>query len=611
MGKFFKNLFISLAAFLTATLLFVLLLTIGAAVAITALTPEVEPLKKGTVLEINMSELFVDSPQSPSLIDLKGFVFGSTPQISTLSMLRALEFAASDPNITAISLRMDGAEYLPLATAEELRTALEEFLEVSGKPIFAYAEGYSQVEYYLSTVADKIFIHPLGHIEWQGVSMNTLFYGDLLKSIGADVEVFRPAACRFKSAVEPYTRSSMSEESREQSSRLVNILWDGVVGQVAQSRAISEQTLRRVADEVVVVEADEAKQLGFVDDVLYEDHYIAQLEEAGIALDKGKMRRITLGRYATRIDPNSDLMGDDLIDMGGNKIAVIYVDGTIIDGVSEVGGSSGDSYVGSTTIVNQLRRVRNDDNIKGVVVRVNSPGGSAMAADVMWREMDLLKDEKMVVISMGSYAASGGYYISAPADAILADRYTLTGSIGVYGMMVAYEEALSRHLHINFDGVGSSSSSDFCRVPRKITPIERAAMMRSVDQVYDSFTSKVSKGRNLPIGVVNALSGGQVWSGVEAESCGLVDGVGGLKMALNLIVDRCGLDGSEYKIIEVSETPDEFEMLLKSLGVRLQSSPFNSILSLMGRERSQISADLRALTSSSGIMMHTPERLDF
>ncbi len=600
MGRFFKHLFITLAAFIVATLLFLIAIVGGIVATITILTPEVEPLKRGTVLEINMNEAIIDAPQSPSLLDLQGWVFGATPKTSTLSMLKVLEAAATDPNITAISLRLDGLEFIPLTTAEELRVALEVFSATSEKPIYAYGESYSQVEYYLATAAKRIFIHPLGQIEWQGVAMNTMFYGDLISHIGAKVEVFRPKSCNFKSAVEPYTRGSMSSDSREQSLRLVDVLWDGIVGQVSLARTISEEQLRRVARDRIVVEADESKQLGMVDEVAYEDLYIKTLEEAGIVVDDdGKMRRVTLANYASRMESG------DFLDMGGDKIAVIYVDGTIVDGESESSGGA-EKLVGSATIVNQLRKARYDDDIKGVVLRVNSPGGSAMAADVMWREVELLKQQKMVVVSMGSYAASGGYYISAPADAILADRYTLTGSIGVFGMMVDCEEAISRHLRINIDGVGSSPSADFGRTPRAITPLERAAMMRSVDQIYDTFTEKVSLGRNLPIGVVNVLAGGRVWSGIEAESCGLVDGIGGLKDALNLVVDRCDLSGKEYQIIEINDSENEFDMLFKSLGVSLKGSFLGG---LADQYFTRATNELQLFDSSNGIMMLISERL--
>ncbi len=604
MGRFFKNLFITLLAFIAASILFVVIVIGGIAVAISQFAPETTPLKKGTVLEINMSEAIVDSPQSLSLLDLRSVLFGESAKVSIFSMLRALEVAAEDPNIEAISLRMDGIEYLPLATAEELRGALKNFVGQCDKPIYAYAESYSQVEYYLATVADKIFIHPLGQIEWQGISMNMFFYGDLIKRAGAKVEVFRPEACSYKSAVEPYTRSSMSAESREQNGRLVDMLWEGVVDQVAYSRDIPAERLREVAAERIVVEAAEAKELGMVDVVDYEDVYIDELCDLGVKRDDDKLRRVTFAKYAARLDANAELVNDPTLDLGGDKIAVIYVDGTIVDGVSEK--SSGANYVGSTTIANQLRKARMDDDVKGVVVRVNSPGGSAMAADVMWREMELLKNEKMVIVSMGSYAASGGYYISAPADAILADSFTLTGSIGVYGMMVDYAAALSQHLYINIDGVGSAPSADFGRVPRAITPLERAAMMRSVEQVYSSFTTKVSKGRNLPMGVVNVLSGGRVWSGVEAESCGLVDGLGGLSVALNLLVDRLGLASGDYQIIEIKDSPDELQMLLSTLGMKVGAMVPAMFANL---NNSQIMSDLKALESGQGIMMFAPERL--
>lgn len=607
MGRFFKHLFISLAAFIVSALIFCIAIVVVIAISLASFSPTAEPLKRGTVLEINMNDSYVDSPQTPSLADLKELAYGTTSKVSTLDMLRALELAAVDSNITAISLRMDGAESLPLAMAEELRDALIKFKETSQKPIYAYAESYSQSEYYLASVADKIFVHPLGQIEWQGVAMNVLFWGDLISRAGAEVEIFRPEECRYKSAVEPYSRGSMSDESRAQSRRLVNTLWDGVVGQVSQSRGITPETLREVAAHQIVVGANEALRLTMVDEIAYQNSYVEALDEIGVVVKEGSARRISFAKYAANMISENDISSLG----GGDKIAIIYVDGTIVDGTSQPGGGMSNNVVGSTTIVKQLREARFDDDIKGVVLRVNSPGGSAMAADVMWREVELLKAEKMVVVSMGSYAASGGYYISAPADAIIADRYTLTGSIGVYGMMVSYAETLSRNFHINIDGVGSEPSADFGRVPRAITPLERAAMMRGVDQVYESFTTKVSKGRNLPIGVVHALSGGQVWSGIEAESCGLVDGVGGLNIAINLLVERCGLKSGEFEIVEITELPDEFEALLMSLGAHVKSLESTSLWSLLNLDRSQIESDLRLLQGDDKVLLHTSERLEF
>ncbi|MFI3303635.1 MAG: signal peptide peptidase SppA [Rikenellaceae bacterium] len=598
MGTFAKQFLATIAAIVASIVIFIVALVIVVSVSIGVITSQSsEPIQKGSVLEINMDQLIVDAPDLSPIAPLKNLLSGAAPQVSMVDLFRALEFAAGDKNITALSLRLDGDEHISLANASEMRDLISNFRLMSAKPVFAYAENYSQVEYLLASVVDSMYIHPLGSIEWQGVAVNTLYYGDLFEKVGVEAEVFRPESCRYKSAVEPYIRSDMSIESREQNSNIVNTFWDSILSEVSISRKVSVEELRRVAKDQIIVEAKEAKQRRLVDVVAYRDGYDAALERLGVVRGEGgKLRTTTLANYAYSVRSAIEEESRSIVG-GANKIAIIYADGVIVDG--DIPSASGGEVV-SGVVARQLRRARLDKDIKAVVVRVNSPGGSALAADVIWREMDLLQRVKPVIVTMGSYAASGGYYISAPADVILTNRYTLTGSIGVYGVMFAYEDALRRHLHISTDGVVSEPSADFGRVARGITPIERAAVMRGVETVYDKFQECVVKGRKLSPAVVSTLSGGRVWCGKESVGCGLTDGVGGLREALSIAVDRCDMGND---VIELVEYGSEYDNLTSSFGGYLLSNitASNTLLT-----------ELKALLlDSNKVMALTPQRVKF
>ncbi len=604
---FFKSLLaILLSLIVSIVLLFVAIaaITIGAA---EYFAPAIKSPKQGSVLEINLSEEISDSPIKMPLINLRKMSIEQGSSLSLLSSLRALEAAAEDPNITALSLRMDGENRPSLAMAEELRDAVARFKTSSGKPVYGYSQSYSQSTYYLASIADSLYVEPLGGVEWQGIASAGYYYGDMLREVGVGVEAFRPEACSYKSAIEPYTSAAPSEESREQSQRLVDELWRGVLDQVSQARNIKTNALKQLAQNEILVESGQALKSGLIDVVGYTDEYEKAFERCGVMRNKdGNLRRVTLFDYSLLQQQALDAQQGSEALLSSKKIGVIYADGVIMDGESE-GGS--DPIVGSQTLCRLLSKAREDESVKAVILRVNSPGGSALAADAMWREVELLRKEKPVVVSMGSYAASGGYYISAPADMIVANRYTLTGSIGVYSIMFNYAEAMSQKLKINIDGVGSEPSADFGRTPRKLNAAEQAAMRRSVDEVYTAFTTKVSEGRNLPIGVVSTLSGGRVWSGVEAEACGLADAVGGIHKALSIAVDRSSLSKGDYQVVEISNEESGIDMLMSMIGVSI-STAFN-----IGEAIEVATPAMRQLkrieAAPKGLIMHAPEQIRF
>lgn len=446
-----------------------------------------EPVTVGehAILKLDFSEDLIESPSSDPFAGIDFATMTARHQVTLYNALRAIETAKNDPRIQGIYLRPNGGGVATYAILEELREALQDFRQ-GGKFIIAYNETYGQGGYYLASVADKIYLEPHGGMQWTGVSSTLMFYKGLFDKLDIQAEIFRPTACRYKSAVEPYFLSKMSNANREQMQLLVDSYWNVMAEAVAESRGIELSTLNRLADGLEVSLAQEALDHGMVDGLLFEDQMDDVFREHGaVAKSDGQFEFVTLGQYVSQLNA-------DLKNISSSQIAIVYADGAIVDGEGY-----GDDIYGNT-LAAKLAEVRRNDDVKAVVLRVNSPGGSALASDVIWREVELLREKKPVIVSMGSYAASGGYYISCGADAIVADKTTLTGSIGVFGMFLRLEDALKNKLGITFDAVRTNTSADM-GVMRPLTATERAAIMRSVDEVYETFTSYVAEGRNLPL----------------------------------------------------------------------------------------------------------------
>lgn len=589
--NFFKTFLAGLLAFVAGTFLVSFLWILVLMGIAGSMGGSKAPVAPGSVLKIDFSEVLTDAPSSDPLEGLDVMTLQTTPRLPLFKALRALEAAAADDRIKGVYLRMNGTGGVAgTALLEELRAALEEFKQ-SGKFVVAYNETYSQGQYYLASVADRICLQPEGGLDWTGLASNVTFYKGLLDKLDLNVEVFRPTACKYKSAVEPFILDKMSSANREQMQELVNSMWNTISGDVCASRGIDSVQMRRITDNLEVTLPEEALQYGFVDELLYEDQMDDVLADLGVACDDDGFRCVTLGEYAAQV-------GADLKNISADQVAIVYADGQIVDGE----GYGKEIY--GNTLAAKLADVRRNGKVKAVVVRVNSPGGSALASDVIWREMELLRAEKPVIVSMGSYAASGGYYISCPADVIVADRLTLTGSIGVFGMVLDPREALKNKLGITVDGVQSNTSSDFLG-KGPLTPVQRSMIMRGVDKVYSTFTKDVSEGRNLPLERVLEIAGGRVWSGEDALGIGLVDACGGLKTALALAVDKAGL-GEEYRIVEVTEQPTGLAAILSSLNMSVRAAFTRSDLGAMMKEYEAV----REVLSQQGIVMYSPCRVE-
>ena len=501
------------------------------------------------ILKIDLNESIIDAPSKDPMAGFDIQTLQTKEFLTLFDALKAIEAAKSDERVKGIYINLNGAGSATVTILEELRAAIENFKQ-SGKWVVAYNDSYSQWAYYLSSVADKVYIQPEGSFQWNGIYASTLFFKGLIDKLGVEVDILRPTACKYKSAVEPFFLNKMSDANRKQMQDMVNNMWGVVTEAVATSRGIDKEQLNNLANELAVTLPKEALEHKFVDGVMYAD----QMEEL-FATEYGieKPEFVTLGTYAANLVP-------DVSKLSAPKVAILYANGQVMD------GEGSDDNIYGYTLARNVKELAEDDDVKAVVMRVNSPGGSALASDIIWREVELLREKKPVIVSMGEYAASGGYYISAPADAIVADRLTLTGSIGVFGMVPAVGKALEKHAGVTVDGVGTNANSGMLNSFSPLTSTQNAAMMRSVDRVYERFTSLVAQGRNLPLERVLEIAEGRVWSGAQAQQIGLVDTCGGLTAALAIAVDKAEL-GDNYQIVEHVEPLTGLMSILKDLNV--------------------------------------------
>ena len=519
----------------------------------TMVKTEVKPIPESAILKIDFKESLIDAPsKNPFAFDI--VTMEPTSSLTIFNALQAIEAAETDERIKGIYINAMGTGSASADLLEELREAITHFKE-SGKFVVSYADVYSQWVYYLSSVADKVYMQPEGTFSFTGLSISTMFYKGLIDKLGVEVDILRPTVCKYKSAVEPFFLDKMSDANRAQMQAMADGMWGVLTEAVSASRGISVEELNRLADELAISLPKDALEHKLIDGLKYQDE-MEQLfkDEYGIE----DLNFISLGDYANGLVP-------DVSKLSAPKVAIVYANGEVVD------GEGADDNIYGYTMAREIREVADDESIKAVVLRVNSPGGSALASDIIWREVELLKAKKPVIVSMGSYAASGGYYISAPADAIVADKLTLTGSIGVFGMLPSVGKALKDKVGVTIDAVNTNTYSDMGNGFSALKPAEYQALMKGVDRVYERFTSLVAQGRNLTIEKVLEIAEGRVWSGVEAQKIGLVDTCGGLTAAIAIAVDKAEL-GENYQIVEKKSKAEGFMAILEQLGGTIKAS---------------------------------------
>lgn len=576
--NFFKTFLASLLAFFVANFVwfFLFIIIVAGIAAIGSSTTIVEPK---SVLKIDLAESIVDQPVNDPLAGFDPMSMNVQKSVSNMQVMNAIESAAQDDNIEGIYINLTGAGTASAALLEEVRDYITAFKE-SGKFVVAYGEVYSQGGYYLASVADSIYLNPVGEMDWRGLAMQVMFYKGALDKLGIEPQVFRHGT--FKSAVEPYIMSRMSPENRTQMETIASSIWGTMVADIAKERNLSIDSLNMFATDLSAMMAEDALANRMVDGLKYEDEVEDILREK-LELDADEdIPMVTLGEYIAA-NPYTPSYSD-------NKIEVIYAEGQIVQGTSEQG------TLGSSTLADQLAEARLDEEVKAVVLRVNSPGGSALASEVIWREMELLRQQKPVIVSMGDYAASGGYYISAPADAIIANATTLTGSIGVFGLMFNAEKALNNKLGITIDVAKTNPSADMGMPFRAVSSIERSKIMRSIEQVYSTFVNHVADGRNMTFDSVDAIGQGRVWTGNDGNRIGLVDEIGGLKYAIAVAADKAEcLD--DYMVRESMGEPTGLAALLSSLEAHISDRKMRKEMGAMYDEY----RSLRALMENEGV----------
>lgn len=550
--NFFKSFLAALLAFFVANILWFvlgLLFIIGIAASIGSSKITVQP---DSVLHIDFSTNIVDAPSTDPFAVVDVYSMSVSQSNTMMQVMNAIEAAADDDRIKGIYINLTGSGGAPINLVEEIRAEIERFKK-SGKFVISYGETYSQGGYYLSSVADSVYLNPKGEMDWRGMAMQVMFYKGLLDKLDIQPEVFRHGS--FKSAIEPYIMNRMSPENRLQMETLANSIWGTMVESIAASRNLSIDSLNDYASNLSAVAAEEALDKKMVDGLKYEDEVEDILREKMYLDADEDINFITLSDYIASMIPNTGKSSK-------NRIQIIYADGQIVS------GSSSKGMLGASTLAEQLAEARMDENVKAVVLRVNSPGGSALASEVIWREMELLREQKPIIVSMSSYAASGGYYISSPADVIVTDKTTLTGSIGVFGLKFNVGKALSDKVGITFDVAKTNPSADMGSLVRGVTPREREVIMKSIEDVYTTFVNHVAEGRNMTFDSVDAIGQGRVWSGADAKQIGLVDDFGGLREAILIAADKAEIT-DDFRVSESVNTPSGLAAILGSIEARI------------------------------------------
>lgn len=518
------------------------------------------PIEKNSVLRITLKGSITERAGEENPLSKLGGE--TTQQIALDQALQALEKAAKNDKIEGIYMEGGILSAYP-AEVQELRQALLKFKK-SGKWIIAYADTYSRSAYYLCSVADKVYLNPIGMLDWSGLSSNPMFFTGLMKKLGIKMQVFKVGT--YKSAVEPYIAEQMSDANREQVSSYQQSIWNNMLKDVAKSRKTTAEALNSLADSLTILSGPEASvKGGLVDKLCYQD------EVKKILKNKAKMEEDESLRFVSISDV---ALSEELNDKVDDEIAVYYAYGEIKEDIT--GGFAQESAITSKQMTKDLQELREDDDVKAVVLRVNSPGGSAYASEQIWREVQLLSKEKPVIVSMGALAASGGYYISCGANKIFAEPTTLTGSIGIFGMIPDATELLTDKLGLSFDVVKTNAHSDFGAMGRPLNESECRLMQAYINQGYELFTGRVAQGRNISQDSVKAVAEGRVWTGEQAMKIGLVDKLGNLNDAIAAAAKAAKIE--KYSVGRYPEPAPWFASLLQEKKADYMDSQMRSAL---------------------------------
>ena len=550
---------------------------------------ETVSVKKNSVIELDLSKVSLDYAGKTNY---KDFNYFEAHHDGVTDILNAIEAAKTDEKIKGISI-LNNQSQLGLAQSKAVRDKLEEFKK-SGKFVYAYANYYTQGEYYLNSVADQVYLNPMGEVDFKGLSSEIIYMKDLQEKSGVKMEVIRHG--KYKSAVEPFLAQEMSPENREQMTVLLNSVWNTIVADISKSRKLSVAQLNAIANTLGARTPELALANKLVDKVAYEDEYHDMIR-AKLKVDKKeKYDIVSITDYAKKASSTvEDYSKNDII-------AVIYAQGEIAGGEGDV------NVIGEGSIKRSLQEAREDKDVKAIVLRVNSPGGSALTSELIWREIEITKKVKPVVVSMGNYAASGGYYIAANADRIFAEPNTITGSIGVFGMLPNMNQ-LGKNIGINAEQVKTHENASGYSVFEPIDENFKGFVLESIEKTYATFLKRVADGRKMTTEQVDAIAQGRVWTGVDALKLGLVDEIGGLDAAIKYAA-KLGKTTS-YRTENFPEYEKSFEDLLANFtGMAMFKTKEQLLKEQLGEEGFQMLEQIKRVKSRKGIQAMMPYELE-
>jgi protease IV len=563
---------------------FFIMVGIGSAFSSSNETTEV---KESSVLKLDLN---ASISEISAKADPFEEIFGEGPARIGLNQIKTtLANAKIDPKIKAISIKLE-YPMAGFATLKEIRDALIDFKK-SGKPIYTYAELMTEKAIYLASVADKSYLNPAGGLEFNGLDSEITFLKGMFDKVGVKPIIFKVGD--FKSAVEPYTRSDMSPENKLQVNSYLNSIANQMYGEISKSRNIPRTELDNILNKALIQSPEDAVKYKLITNVGYEDEFEDAIRGA---MGLKKDAKITYIKYGTYKDAKS-LLKEGSRD---NRIAVIVAEGEIIS------GEGNNTTIGSESFLKEIRKARKDKKIKAIVLRINSPGGSALASDVMWREIQLTKKVKPVIASMGNVAASGGYYMAMGCDTIVAQPNTITGSIGVFGMLFNAKELMNNKLGITFDGVKTHDFADSPSLTREMSDAEKMLIQNSVNQIYEQFTSKAAQGRKMPIEKLKSVASGRVWTGEQAKENGLVDVLGGIDQAIEIAAKKANLKKEDYQVKYYPYPKSDFEQIMDRISKKQEDAKIKEYLGVFA----PLAEEFKSLQRMEKIQARLPYSLE-
>ncbi|MHA4896108.1 signal peptide peptidase SppA [Pedobacter sp. PWIIR3] len=546
MREFFKYVFATVIGFVISTfLLFLLFCGIIAILISSVENDQSVPVSDNTVLFLNLDQAIVERTADDTFSNLAILGGNGEKNIGFNDLIKALKFAKTDDHIKCVYINVSSPN-TGFATMKEVRDALLDF-KTSGKKVIAYSEVYTQGAYYLASAADKIYLNPEGALEFKGLSSKVMFFKGALDKLGIEAQIIRVG--NYKSAVEPFFTDKMSDANREQVTAYLSGLYQTFLQGISKSRSISTTALHELADDYKIQQPKDALQYKLVDGLKYKDEILDELKVLSNKKKKNNLTTITINEYAKNVANEKDKSSED-------KIAIVFANGDIM------GGEGSDDQIGSERISRAIRKARTDSTVKAIVLRVNSPGGSALASDVIWREIVLSKKIKPVIASFGDVAASGGYYIGCAADSIFVQPNTITGSIGVFGVIPNFQKLYNEKLGITFDGVKTGKYADIMSTDRALTAGERLIIQNDVNRVYDGFITRVADGRKRSKAYIDSIAGGRVWVGTDAVRIGLADRIGNFDDAIVAAARKAKL--TDYKVLEFPEKMNPLKSFIEN-----------------------------------------------